>query len=78
LALRIGSNAKGRELVAALPKVLDEIVAKGGERKAVTFTESVRTRRYLAELLAANGYDDQIVLMNGQYNDKLSRAIYEV
>jgi hypothetical protein len=38
----------------------------------------VRTRRYLAELLAANGYDDQIVLMNGQYNDKLSRAIYEV
>jgi superfamily II DNA or RNA helicase len=62
LALQIGNNAKGRELVAALPKALDEIVAKGGERKAVIFTESVRTQAYLAELLAANGYEGQIVL----------------
>ncbi|MGH7099526.1 MAG: helicase-related protein, partial [Stellaceae bacterium] len=75
LALQIGSNAKGRELVAALPRALDEIAAKGGERKAVIFTESVRTQRYLAELLAANGYDGRIVLMNGQNSDPLSRAI---
>jgi superfamily II DNA or RNA helicase len=77
LALGIGSNAKGRELVAALPKALEEIVAKGGERKAVIFTESVRTQCYLAELLAANGYDGRIALMNGQNNDPVSRAIYE-
>jgi superfamily II DNA or RNA helicase len=77
LALRIGSNAKGRELVSALPKALNEIVAKGGERKAVIFTESVRTQRYLAELLAANGYEGEIVLMNGQNSDPLSRAAYE-
>jgi SNF2-related domain len=50
LALKIGNNAKGRELVGAMPKALDEIVAKGGERKAVIFTESVRTQRYLATL----------------------------
>jgi superfamily II DNA or RNA helicase len=62
LAVSIGSNAKGRELIGALPKALDEIVTKGGERKAVIFTESVRTQRYLAELLAANGYNGQIVL----------------
>jgi superfamily II DNA or RNA helicase len=77
LAVRIGSNAKGRELIGALPKALDEIVAKGGERKAVIFTESVRTQRYLAELLDANGYDGEIVLLNGQNNDPESRAIYE-
>ncbi|MGE3896666.1 MAG: DEAD/DEAH box helicase [Variibacter sp.] len=56
LALAIGQNAKGLELVKALPKVLDEIEAKGGQRKAVIFTESVRTQKYLAGLLAANGY----------------------
>src|ERR1700677_3786827 len=54
LALAIGQNQKGLELVKALPKVLDEIEAKGGQRKAVIFTESGRTQRYLAELLATN------------------------
>src|ERR1700726_3428961 len=48
-----------------------------GERKAVIFTESVRTQRYLAELLAANGYNGEIVLMNGQNSDPLSRTAYE-
>ena len=57
--------------------MLDQIVAKGGQRKAVIFTESVRTQRYLAELLAANGYADEIVLLNGQNNDPASQAIYQ-
>lgn len=77
LALQIGNNAKGRELVGALPKALDEIVAKGGQRKAVIFTESVRTQRYLAGLLGINGYDGDIVLLNGQNNDPESRAVYD-
>jgi len=77
LALQIGNNSKGRELIGALPKALDEIVGKGGERKAVIFTESVRTQRYLAELLGANGYDGEIALLNGQNNDPMSRAIYD-
>jgi len=77
LALAIGQNQKGLELVKALPKVLDEIEAKGGQRKAVIFTESVRTQRYLAELLAANGYANDIALLNGQNNDASSKAIYQ-
>lgn len=77
LALEIGSNAKGLELVKALPRALDQIEQKGGNRKAVIFTESVRTQRYLAELLAANGYSGDVVLLNGQNNDPDSRAIYE-
>lgn len=77
LALTIGQNAKGLELVKALPKVLNEIVAKGGQRKAVIFTESVRTQKYLAELLAANGYENDIALLNGQNNDPASKAIYQ-
>src|SRR6185503_8604289 len=77
LALSIGQNAKGMSLVKGLPAVLDEIVAKGGQRKAVIFTESVRTQRYLADLLGVNGYKNEIVLLNGQNNDPDSKAIYQ-
>lgn len=76
LALRIGENAKGLTLVNALPLALDEIAAKGGKHKAVIFTESVRTQTYLEALLAANGYADDIVLLNGQNNDASSKTIY--
>ena len=76
LALQIGNNAKGGALVQALPKALAEIEAKGGKRKAVIFTESVRTQRYLAELLSASGYGDDIVLLNGSNSDPASQATY--
>jgi len=77
LALSIGDNRKGSELIKALPDVFDAIVAKGGQRKAVIFTESVRTQRYLADLLAAHGYKDEVVLLNGSNNDAQSKAIYQ-
>ncbi|MCA0434743.1 MAG: DEAD/DEAH box helicase family protein [Proteobacteria bacterium] len=77
LALSIHQNAKGRALISKLGNVLDEIVAKNGSRKAVIFTESVRTQKYLAELLSANGYQGQIALMNGSNSDAESQHIYE-
>lgn len=77
LALSIGVNAKGDKLLQTLPGVLDEIEDKGGQRKAVIFTESVRTQKYLAALLETNGYAGRIVLMNGSNNDPLSRSIYD-
>lgn len=76
LALSIGTNAKGLELIRTLPQALDQIAEKGGQRKAVIFTESVRTQRYLAHLLAANGYEGQLVLLNGQNTDPASQTIY--
>nr|WP_330217114.1 SNF2-related protein [Sphingobium lactosutens] len=76
LAQDIGVNAKGEKLIRNLPEVLDQIEAKGGRRKAVIFTESVRTQKYLSQLLTENGYAGQIVLMNGSNNDDESRAIY--
>lgn len=76
LALRIPVNAKGQKLIAVLPEVMDTIVALKGQRKAVIFTESVRTQTYLAELLAQNGYDGEIVLLNGSNSDPQSQAIY--
>lgn len=76
LARSIGANAKGEKLIQRLPEAMDQIVSKGGQRKAVIFTESVRTQTYLAELLAANGFDGRIVLMNGSNSDPESKAIY--
>lgn len=77
LALSIGENEKGNALLKALPGVLDEIVKKGGQRKAVIFTESVRTQHYLAQLLAERGYAEEIALLNGQNNDPRSKAIFQ-
>jgi len=77
LALKIGENAKGLKLVKALPQALTQIAEKGGQRKAVIFTESVRTQTYLSALLSANGYADDIALLNGQNSDSQSKAIYE-
>jgi excisionase family DNA binding protein len=77
LAMSIGENEKGNALIKTLPGVLDEIVKKGGQRKAVIFTESVRTQTYLAQLLADNGHADDIVLLNGQNNDPRSKIIFQ-
>jgi len=76
LAQSIGINAKGEKLITNLPNVMTEIEAKGGKRKAVIFTESVRTQRYLHQLLTDNGYAGRIVLMNGSNNDDASKQTY--
>lgn len=76
LAHSITENAKGQMLIENLPLVLDEIEGKGGRRKAVIFTESTRTQRYLADLLSENSYHGQVVLMNGSNSDPESREIY--
>ena len=76
LARRIRVNAKGKQVIAALPNLLDQIEAKGGARKVVIFTKSVRTQNYLAALLSKAGHDGQIALMNGSNNDPESEAIY--
>ena len=77
LAESIKRNAKGDELVRRLPEALDHIEQKGGRRKAVIFTESVRTQMYLAKLFNENGYKGQVVLLNGSNNEPESRVIYE-
>src|ERR1700730_15282985 len=73
---RSGRKPNEEKLVARLPEVLDEIEKRGGKRKAVIFTESVRTQNYLANLLAQNGYAGHIVLMNGSNSDPESQALY--
>jgi adenine-specific DNA-methyltransferase len=77
LASSITVNAKGQALLPALETALDRAEQLGAKRKAVIFTESRRTQTYLFELLAANGYAGQLVLMNGSNSDPVSRQYYE-
>ena len=77
LAVSIDDNAKGKALLDCLQGVLEEIVSKGGQRKAVIFTESVRTQGYLRDLLEAHGFRGETVILNGSNADKDSNAIYK-
>ncbi len=77
LARSIGENAKGKALLDCLSGVLMEIQTKGGQCKAVVFTESVRTQGYLRDLLEQNGFSGQTVIINGSNSDKDSAAIYK-
>ncbi len=76
LARAITASAKSETLVQHLPSLLDTIESKGGKRKAVIFTESVRTQTYLAELLSERGFAGDIVLLNGSNSDRESGRIH--
>ncbi len=77
LAQSVSVNAKGDALLKALETAFEKAVALGAARKAVIFTESRRTQKYLFELLTENGYGDQIVLINGTNTDEGSARTYE-
>jgi superfamily II DNA or RNA helicase len=77
LAAGIASNAKGKALLDGLPGALEAIAAKGGQRKAVIFTESVRTQTYLRELLETHEFRGQTVVLNGSNSDKDSNEVYK-
>lgn len=77
LAERIRINAKGEALIPALKIAFEKAQELGAARKAVIFTESRRTQQYLFDLLSANGYDGQLVMMNGTNTDPHSKSIYE-
>lgn len=72
----IFKNSKGESLLIALEKGFKMASDLGAQKKALIFTESTITQRYLLSLLAENGYKDKIVLFNGSNNDEKSKEIY--
>jgi hypothetical protein len=77
LADSIKTNAKGDNLLLALEEGFKRNEEVGGVRKAVIFTESKRTQRYLMNLLSQNGYADQIVFLDGSNSDPVSTRVYK-
>ncbi|HEX5009337.1 MAG TPA: SNF2-related protein [Planctomycetota bacterium] len=76
LADRIKVNAKGEALIPALETAFRHAATTGAPRKAVIFTESRRTQRYLIELLNSRGYDGQVLTLSGTNDDPLAREVY--
>lgn len=76
LAQSVERDSKATKLVEVLPKAFELAQEKGAARKAVVFTESVKTQAYLFKLLTESGYAGEIVLMNGSNNDETSKRIY--
>lgn len=75
-ASSITNNAKGKALLTALNRAMDETQRLGGQRKAIIFTESRKTQDYLVRQLENTEYGAGIVLFNGTNNDERSRNIY--
>lgn len=76
LAKSINQDSKATALLKALKSAFEQLPELGADRKALIFTESTRTQKYLAEFLNVNGYEGKIVLFNGSNSDKGSNDIY--
>lgn len=77
LAQSITRNAKGDVLLTALKRGFEKAEELGAPRKAVIFTESARTQKYLLSLLETTEFAGKIVLFNGSNSDAGSTAIYQ-
>ena len=77
LAKAIKKNSKGEVLMTALKAGFSEAEKRGGVKKAVIFTESTRTQKYLENILENAEYSGKIVLFNGSNTDPKSQGIYK-
>ena len=78
LAGKIKTNAKIVALKTALKDAFEYQTLDGISQKAVIFTESKRTQKYIAEELRKDGYDEKdILLFNGDFDDSMTKEIYQ-
>ena len=76
-ARAIKSNAKISALNEALTSAFEHQVSEGLEQKAVVFTESKRTQKYIAAELRKSGYSEEdILLFNGDFDDAMTKEIF--
>ena len=77
LANKISQDTKASALLQALSSAFKQLTKLGANQKALIFTESTRTQKYLKEFLDMNGYKGKVALFNGNNSDTESNAIYE-
>ena len=77
VAEKIKTNAKVNALKTALKVAFDQQKKEGLQQKAVVFTESKRTQKFIAAELRKDGYSEEdILLFNGDFNDTMTKEIY--
>lgn len=77
IASSISSNAKVEALKTALSTAFLHQQKAGMPLKAVVFTESKRTQKYISGELRKSGYSEEdILLFNGDFDDTMSKQIF--
>ena len=76
-ALQVKYDSKSEALLQALEQSFSMLPKTEANRKALIFTESTRTQKYLKEYLDQHGYAGKIVTFNGSNNDPEWGAIYD-
>ena len=76
-ARAIKTNAKITALKEALTSAFEHQLSEGLDQKAVVFTESKRTQKYIAAELRKSGYSEEdILLFNGDFDDAMTKEIF--
>ena len=76
LAGNISTETKSLTLLDAIKTGFEETAARGGNRKALIFTESTRTQKYLKQFLEDNGYAGKVCIFNGSNSGHETTQIY--
>ncbi|MCG2740638.1 MAG: SNF2-related protein [Syntrophaceae bacterium] len=76
-AQSIGVDTKSRALLTALEIGFEKMKEIGAAQRAVVFTESRRTQRFLFDFLEANGYAGRVATFNGVNKELHSTHIYQ-
>jgi len=76
IAASIVHNNKADALQHGLEACFGQLQRLGANKKAVIFTESTRTQKYLFDFLSNNGFNNKIVLFNGSNTDPATTDIY--
>ena len=77
-ARSIGIDTKTRGLLKSLEIGFHEMEKIGAAQRAVIFTESRRTQRFLRDFLESNGYAGCVITFNGTNTEPESTRIYEL
>lgn len=76
-ATALETDTKAQSLLQGLEAGFGKMAELNGPKKAIIFTESRRTQEYLAQFLAANGYQNRIVTFSGTNNSEQCAAVYQ-
>jgi hypothetical protein len=77
IARGIREDTKSHALLTALSTGFTRMVETGATRKAVVFTESVRTQEYLSQFLERHGYAGKVVTFSGRSSSPTMTGIYQ-